>query len=407
MLFGQEPCKEHGEDNNDGGTEERMGVGAVRVEIGGRTEEHAEKIDVGDGSGDQHAGNHRPTTTRKQSTRQGVGSKSVSGDVHGQVLRGALPFAAAAYARHQQFQRPGHDRKLDRQASERLAIDLGIDGIGVERFAHQRFCLPEVDIFFLAKIAHPERRKITEIAETALRGEGHDLELVLEEIGLVGDLEGAAIILGAADDDERGFELPIAGAHAEARESVAKYFASALPPVGKDADACLQTEVHGVDNHAVRAGAGDGKKEAFAFRLLERSSQAEGDLANFAIDQAARGAGNVPGKIELFGQNVGGAAGKKRERNAMAVGRKCKAVDDFVERAVAAASDDELALLANCLLGNFCGVAGAGGFREVGVNAVRSKNLASLVDEFAPAVATVSSVGIVNQKGVLDERVHV
>lgn len=264
-----------------------------------------------------------------------------------------------------------------------------------------------MNIFFFAKIAHPERRKITEIPETTLRGEGHDLELVLEEIGLVGDLEGAAIILGAADDDEGGFQLTITGAHAEARESVAKYFASALPPVGQDADACLETEVHGVDNHAVRASACDRKKEAFAFRLLKRSSEAEGDLANLAIYQAARGAGNVPRKIELFGQDVGGATGKKRERNAMAVGRKCKAVDDFVERAVSTAGDDELALLANCLLGKVCGVAGAVGFREVGVNTVRSKNLASLVDEFASAVATVSSVGIVNQKGVLDERVHV
>ena len=91
----------------------------------------------------------------------------------------------------------------------------------------------------------------------------------------------------------------------------------------------------------------------------------------------------------------------------MAVGRKCKAVDDFVERAISAAGDDELALLANGLLGKVCGVAGAVGFREVGVNTVRSKNLASLVDEFASAVATVSGVGIVNQKSVLDERVHV
>ncbi len=264
-----------------------------------------------------------------------------------------------------------------------------------------------MDIFFLAKIAHPERRKITEIPETTLRGESHDLELVLEEIGLIGDLEGAAIIFGAADDDKGGFELTITGAHPEARESVAKYFASALPPVGKDTDARLETEVHGVDNHAVRASACDRKKEALAIGLLERSSEAEGDLANLAIDQAARGAGNVPGKIELFGQDVGGAAGKKRERNAVSVGRKSKAVDDFVERAVATTSDYKLALLANCLLGKVCGVAGAAGFREVGVNAVRSKNLASLVDEFAPAVATVSSVGIVNQKGVLDERVHV
>ena len=264
-----------------------------------------------------------------------------------------------------------------------------------------------MDIFFFAKIAHPERRKITEIPETTLRGESHDLELVLKEIGLIGDFEGAAIILGAADNDEGGFKLSIAGAHAKARESVAKYFARALPPVGQDADAGLEAEVHGVDTHAVRASARDRKKEALAIGLLERSSEAEGDLANLAIDQTARSARYVPGKIELFGQDVGGTAGQKRERNAVSVGRESKAVDDFVERAVATAGDYKLALLANCLLGQVCGVAGAVGFREVGVNAVRSKNVASLVDEFAPAVTTVSSVGIVNQKGVLDERVHV
>jgi len=33
-----------------------------------------------------------------------------------------------------------------------------------------------------------------------LRGEGHDFELVFEEISLRGDLEGTAVIFGAADN---------------------------------------------------------------------------------------------------------------------------------------------------------------------------------------------------------------
>ena len=114
-----------------------------------------------------------------------------------------------------------------------------------------------------------------------------------------------------------------------------------------------------------------------------------------------RGLENVPGQIEFLGENVGGAARKKSERNAVAVLVSGEAVDDFVESAVATAGDDEAAPFRGGARGDFRGVARTGGFGEVGVNPAGGKDVARLVEQAAPAVAAVASVGVVNQQRVL------
>ena len=51
-----------------------------------------------------------------------------------------------------------------------------------------------------------------------------------------------------------------------------------------------------------------------------------------ATNKHFRRARNVPGQIQFFGENIGGATGKKRERDAVAIFLACKAVHDFVQQ---------------------------------------------------------------------------
>src|SRR5208283_2076148 len=73
----------------------RMRPGAMRREISGRAEEHAELVNVGDGSGNQHAHNNRPASAWKECTSQREGRERVSGDIHGQ-READCPLAARA-----------------------------------------------------------------------------------------------------------------------------------------------------------------------------------------------------------------------------------------------------------------------------------------------------------------------
>jgi hypothetical protein len=305
-----------------------------------------------------------------------------------------------------ELQGAGDDLEFDGEAGEGLAVDLGVDGILVERFANDGVGFVEVDPFGAAKIAHPERGQVAQIAEATLRGESHDFELVFEEIGVGGDLEGAAVIFGAANDGKGDVELLIADAKAEMLEIVTKDFAGAFPPVGQYADAGFQVEVEGIDDHAVGSGAADAEKIFLLSGIFEGSRQAEGNFFHRAANELFGGAGNVPGEIQFLGEDVGGTSGKKGERDAVAVLVGGEAVDDFVESAVAAAGDDQAAAFGGSALCNFRGVARAGGLRKFGFDATSGKNMASRIKRAAAAVASAAGVGIVNQQSVSKIRSH-
>ncbi len=83
-----------------------------------------------------------------------------------------------------------------------------------------------------------------------------------------------------------------------------------------------------------------------------------------------------------------------------------EAVDDFIERAVAAASDDQPAAFAGGAARDFRGMAWAGGFGELGVDTSGGKNMASRIERATPAVAAAAGVGIVNQQSVSEIRHH-
>ncbi len=212
------------------------------------------------------------------------------------------------FARDEQLEGAGNDAKFDGEAREGLAVDLRIDGIGIERFAEDGVRFEEFDALGAAKPVEPECRQIADIAETALRRERQDFKAVLEEIGFGGDLERAAIILRAADDDQRSVGFAVAADDTEVPEFVAKDFAEACPPIRENADAGFQAKIDRVDDGAVRTGTGDTKKIFFLFRLLERSREAECDFYDCAVNQFLRSFGNVPGEIEFLGENIGGTA---------------------------------------------------------------------------------------------------
>lgn len=80
----------------------------------------------------------------------------------------------------------------------------------------------------------------------------------------------------------------------------------------------------------------------------------------------------------------------------MAVGLTGEAVDDFVESAVSAAGDNELAAFLAGAQGDFGGVARTGGFGQVGFNAALCEDFAGFIELFAAAIAATTGVGVVD-----------
>src|SRR6266852_4047600 len=196
------------------------------------------------------------------------------------------------------------------KAGKGLAVDLGVEGILVERLADHGVGLVEMHARSAAEVAHPECGQVAQVAKATLGGEGHDFELIFEEVGAGGDFERASVIFGAADDGQRSKQFLIANDNAEMRETVAKDFAGALPPVGQHAKTRFQVEVEGIDDHAVGTGAADAEKILFLFGLFEGSRQSERDFFYGAANELIGRAGNIPGQIQCFGENVRGSAGK-------------------------------------------------------------------------------------------------
>lgn len=159
--------------------------------------------------------------------------------------------------RDQEFEGAGDDTEFDGEAGERLAVDLRINRILIERLAENGVGLEEFDAFGAAKLSHPKSGQVAEIAEATLCGQSHDFKLVGVEISLVGDFEWSAVVLRAADDDQGRVDLVFAADDAKVREFVAEGFAGTFPPVREDADASFEAEIDGINDHAVGASASD------------------------------------------------------------------------------------------------------------------------------------------------------
>src|SRR5437660_4798585 len=134
--------------------------------------------------------------------------------------------------------------------------------------------------------------------------------------------------------------------------------------------------------------------------MFERSGQAERNFFYSAANEFFGRAGDVPWQVQFLGENVCSSSWKKSKRNAVTVLVGGQAVDDFVERAVAAAGNDEAAAFGGGALGNFRSMAWAGGFRKFGFDAARGENVARGIERAAAAFATSAGVGVVNQQSV-------
>src|ERR1700687_1421744 len=159
------------------------------------------------------------------------------------------------------------------------------------------------------------------------------------------------------------------------RETVTEDLASALPPVGQNAEARFQIDVEGIDDHAVGSGAANAEEVFFLFGIFERCCQAERDFLHRSSNELLGGAGNIPWQVQFLREDVRGSAGKKSERHAVAVLVGCQAVDDFIESAVATAGDHEGAAFGGGAQRDFSGMARAGGFRKIGFDADSGKNM--------------------------------
>src|SRR6266850_4690547 len=308
--------------------------------------------------------------------------------------------------RDEKFQGAGDDLEFDRETREGFAVDLRVDGIFVEGIADQRFRFPEMDAFRLPQIAEPQTWQIAQIPKATLRRKGHEFEVVFKEIGAGGDFEGAAVVFGAADDDQRCFDHSFVGGDSKTQKIVAEKLPSALPPVRQNAEASFEIQVDAVNDHAIRARTANAQEILFLFRLFERSGQTERNFFHGAANQLFRGAGDVPRQGQFFCENVRGSAGKQRERNAVSVFLRCKTVDDFVQRAVAAAGNDKVAAFVGGALRDFGGMPRAGGFREIGFDAAAGKKAPRFIKQAPAAAAAVAGVRVVNQKSVSQSESH-
>src|SRR6266481_2549982 len=308
--------------------------------------------------------------------------------------------------RDEEFQGAGDDLEFDREAREGFSVNLRVDGILVERLADQRFVFPKMDAFRFTQIAEPQTWQIAQIPKATLRRKGHEFEVVFKEIGAGGDLEGAAVVFGAADDDQRCFDHFFVGGDSKTRKIVAEKLASALPPVGENAEASFEIQVEAVNDHAIRARAANTQEILFLFGLFERGGQTERNFFHGAANELFRGAGDVPRQGQFFCENVRGSAGEQREGNAVPVFLRGEAVDDFVQCAVAPAGDDKVAAFVGGALRDFGGMPRAGGFREIGFDAAAGKNAPRFIKKAPAAAAAVAGVRVVNQKSVSQSESH-
>src|SRR5215475_12880213 len=160
--------------------------------------------------------------------------------------------------RDEQFQRAGNDFEFHRQTRKRLSVNLRIHRlIFNERFAAKSVRLHKVDAIGFAEIAKPKRWQITEITKTALRGEHGEFELIFVKIGFGCDFERAAIVFGAANDDERAVNSLILRYYTKHGEFILENLDGSLPPIGEDSHFCFQFKIHGVRDSSIGSGAGD------------------------------------------------------------------------------------------------------------------------------------------------------
>ena|ERR1700719_1030223 len=108
----------------------------------------------------------------------------------------------------------------------------------------------------------------------------------------------------------------------------------------------------------------------------------------------------MPRQADFFSEHVGRAAGEQGHRDAVAIFLDGESVNDFIQRPVAATSDDELASFDSGSLSHYGGIAGRSRFLKVGLDAPKRQNAASFIEHAPAAFTAVAGVRVVNQESV-------
>ena len=81
----------------------------------------------------------------------------------------------------------------------------------------------------------------------------------------------------------------------------------------------------------------------------------------------------------------------------MPVLRACQTIHYFIQSAIATAGDDQLPPVTGGLLRNLCGMARAGGFRQVRFNAACRKHAPRFIQQPPARISAIARIGVVNQ----------
>src|ERR1700730_17997405 len=108
----------------------------------------------------------------------------------------------------------------------------------------------------------------------------------------------------------------------------------------------------------------------------------------------------MPRQADFFSEHVGRAAGEQGHRDAVTIFLDGEPVDDFIQRAVAATSDDQVASFDSCSLSHYGGIAWRSRFLKVGLDAPKRQNAAGFIEHAPAAFASVSGVRVVNQQSI-------
>ena len=238
--------------------------------------------------------------------------------------------------RHQQRQGVGDDADLGRQVAGEFAIDLQADAL-IPRL-RRRYApgAQHDDAPHALDTIGDETSEIPHIAQGGAALEQDELEMVVEQADVAGDLEIAAVVADFADQGKRTAVRHAIGLNRELRQPAPQH-APAGQPVCQLADARLQRCTDLVDDLGVQADARHQQKmpgggAGLRIHLPDRNTL----WAAFA--QAARGTQEIAAEFHLHRQHVGGA---RRQHSQRHLGMR-HAFGHFVEGAVAAGGQNQI-----------------------------------------------------------------
>ncbi len=172
--------------------------------------------------------------------------------------------------------------------------------------------------------------------------EDDDFKVVVGQFDAAGDFKISPIVAHAGDEGEAGAVFRAVHRYMKAGDGAAE-LAKATVPVRQFAEAGLEFEIEFVNDAGIQSDAGH--QDEVVAQLAGGVESAEGYTHGNALEQLCGGDIGAAGKTQLIRENIGGAGRQYSEWNAGAR----KTVDCFVDGAIAARSQDQVAALGDGL----------------------------------------------------------